>query len=72
MRRFDQLLCDDFTAFLDADDQRLRRELEFLVDRRNRIAHGLNEAIGSRKALDLKAVACEIADWLVLRLNPNR
>lgn len=69
--RFDSLFLDEFQQFLDDKDQRLRRELHFLVDRRNRIAHGLNEGIGSQKAAVLKEVACEVADWFVLRFNPN-
>jgi hypothetical protein len=56
---------------LDANDERLARELAFLVDCRNKIAHGLNEGIGSQKALALKDVAVEIADWFVLRFNPT-
>src|SRR5689334_10314012 len=39
--RFDSGLADDLTTLLDADDQRLRRELGLLVDRRHKIAHGL-------------------------------
>lgn len=69
--RFNANLVDDFRALLDRDDQVLRRELSFLVDRRNKIAHGLNEGIGALKAATLKELACEIADWFVLRLNPN-
>ncbi len=70
--RFDAQLREDLDEVLEADDQRLRRELSFLVDRRNRIAHGLNEGITSRKALDLKVIACEAADWFILRFNPAR
>jgi HEPN superfamily RiboL-PSP-like protein len=69
--RFDSNLCDEFKFFLDSDDERLRRELEFLVDRRNRIAHGLSEGIGSTRALALRAVAIEIGDWFILRFNPH-
>ncbi len=70
--RFDAVWSADLAEFLAADDQRLSREIAFLVDRRNRIAHGLNEGIGSRKALALKDVACELADWLIGRFNPHR
>lgn len=70
--RFDISLAQDLCAFLNEDDQRLRRELMFLIDRRNRIAHGLNEGIGSRKALELVEVSRAIADWFILRLNPYR
>lgn len=70
--RFDANLAADLEAALDEHDQRLHRELAFLVDRRNKIAHGLSEGITVRKALDLKAVACEVADWFILRFNPAR
>jgi len=70
--RFDRSLQDDLRDVFDDDDQRLRRELGLLVDRRNKIAHGLNEGITERKALNLQVVACEIADWFVLRFNPQR
>lgn len=70
--RFDSTLAAELTEQLDADDQRLRRELGFLVDRRNKIAHGLSEGVGRRKALDLEKVAREVADWFVLRFNPDR
>jgi hypothetical protein len=61
----------DLRTTLDDDDERLGRELAFLVDRRNKIAHGLNEGITGRKALDLKIVAGEVADWFLLRFNPT-
>src|SRR5665213_1902078 len=51
--RFDSVWSVDLDDFLAAEDQRLSREISFLVDRRNRIAHGLNEGIGSQKALAL-------------------
>ncbi|MCK9897207.1 HEPN domain-containing protein [Frankia sp. AgB32] len=69
--RFDQGLRQELSALLDADDGRLRRELATLVDRRNRIAHGLNESVGVRKALELHGVACEVADWFILRFGPS-
>jgi len=70
--RFDTEWSAELEALLEADDQRLRRELAFLVDRRNKIAHGLNEGIGTVKALALKDVACEAADWFIARFNPGR
>jgi hypothetical protein len=69
--RFDAGWGQELGDVLGAEDQRLHRELEFLVDRRNRIAHGLNEGIGLQKALVLKGVAYEVADWFILRFNPT-
>jgi hypothetical protein len=68
--RFDSDLRDDFQNFLEREDSRLHRELSFLVDRRNKIAHGMNESITPRKSLAMKEVAVEIADWFILRLRP--
>lgn len=70
--RFDSGLADDLTALLGADDQRLRRELSLLVDRRHKIAHGLNEGITQSKALSLKSDVETIADWFVEKLRPHR
>jgi hypothetical protein len=69
--RFDPEWSIELREILDAEDELIARELALLVDRRNRIAHGLNEGIGVRKALDLKETATTVADWLVLRFNPD-
>jgi hypothetical protein len=69
--RFDLILVDDLRALLEADDHRLHRELSFLVDRRHKIAHGLNEGITQSKALSLKTDAETVADWFVLKLKPH-
>ena len=69
--RFDAALSEDLSSVLDANDQLLRRELAFLVNARNRIAHGLNEGVGPQKAVSLMAVASGTADWFILRFNPN-
>lgn len=68
--RFDHILEVELASLFDSNDQEVRRELSFLVDRRNRIAHGENEGVNPSKALALKGVACDVADWFVLRLNP--
>lgn len=68
--RFDISYQEDLLNLLDRDDQRLRRELSLLVDRRNKIAHGFNEGVSRDKAMALKDVALEIGDWFILRFNP--
>lgn len=70
--RFDALLQQDLYELLEVDDQRLHREISFLVDRRNKIAHGLNEGITPSRALLLSEAAKEVADWFILRMNPLR
>ena len=66
--RFDSAWANELAEFLEADDQTLQREVAFLVDRRNKIAHGLNEGVGPVKALALKGVACDVGDWFIARL----
>jgi hypothetical protein len=68
--RFDANFRDELLELLEKDDQRLLRELSLLVDRRNKIAHGLNEGVTRDKAVALANVAIEVTDWLVLRFNP--
>lgn len=68
--RFDATLEADLREFLQEDDQRLHREMAFLVDRRNKIAHGLNESVGVVKAIQLTAVASDVADWFVRSFDP--
>ncbi len=70
--RFDMNLQRDFEQLLDEDDQRLRRDLSFLVSRRNAIAHGLNEGVGLQRALALVPPVLDVVDWFILRMNPNR
>ena len=70
--RFDQSLREEFEEFLHGDDESLYRDLAFLVDRRNKIAHGLNEGLGPHRALELADAASRLVDWFILRLNPHR
>ena len=70
--RFDLNLRDGLSNLLEADDQRLGRELDLLVDRRNKIAHGLNEGITPSKAISLKADAETVSDWFIDNLRPSR
>jgi hypothetical protein len=71
VRRFDGSWGDELQALFDRDDEQLKREVSLLVDRRNKIAHGLSEGIGARKALDLVAATEPIADWFIWRLDPR-
>lgn len=61
----------EITDFLCADDELLKRELDFLVSRRNKIAHGQSEGIGRRKALDLCDYSLTIADKILEIVCPN-
>jgi RiboL-PSP-HEPN len=70
-RRFDAQWATELRELLERDDQLLSRELALLVDRRNKIAHGLSEGLGARKALDLVDSASVVASWFVHRLDPR-
>ena len=69
--RFDPALSADLRDLFDRDDGELRREISLLVEKRNKIAHGENEGIGARKALDLAVHARTVSDWFVLNFNPQ-
>jgi len=56
---------------LSADDEAVRRELAFLVDRRNRIAHGQNESVRMRKTLELCDMSLGIGDFFVHAIDPR-
>ena len=71
VRRFDSEWGDELESLLDEDDGYVRRELSFLVDRRNKIAHGESEGISASKALALLEPVRRLADWFVLRLDPR-
>lgn len=69
--RFDEAWKNELDAEFRKDDQWLMNELDMLVARRHQIAHGLNEGLGSRKALELVEVAKTVADWFILRFDPS-
>jgi hypothetical protein len=71
LRQLDPAKSDKFVAFIDENDQARRRELEFMVNRRNKIAHGQSEGIGRNKALALADVAMQIGDWITTELDPR-
>jgi len=71
VRRFDASWADAIEALLRSNGDLLWGELSFLVDRRNKIAHGLSEGITGRKALELAAYAKEVADWFIVRFDPR-
>jgi hypothetical protein len=53
------------------NDDLLQREISLLVSRRNKIAHGLSEGMGARKALDLVEAVIPVTDWFLQRLDPR-
>lgn len=71
LRKLDTDLADRFNSFMDEDDQSVKRELSLLVDRRNKIAHGQNENVATRKAVDLASLAERVGDWMLIQLDPR-
>ena len=71
LTRFSREWAELFKSFVAEDDEFRSRELAFLVDRRNKIAHGASEGIGAAKALALVPVAREVADWFCTVLDPT-
>ncbi len=69
--RFDRSWADDLRRLLEENDERLRRELSFMVDRRNKIAHGASEGLTSRRALNLVDCANEVASWFIATFDPR-
>lgn len=57
--------------YLDKDDARVRRELSFMVDRRNQIAHGKSESVNRRKSLDLADISLDLGEWLTILIDPR-
>jgi hypothetical protein len=62
---------EELSAYLRQDDEYLWRELNFLVDRRNKIAHGQSLGLGTVKAGALAAVSLIIGDWIAQRFDPS-
>ncbi|WP_416383127.1 HEPN domain-containing protein [Nocardia brasiliensis] len=69
--RFGGQFEDGLRNLLDDDDQRLNREVALLVDRRHKIAHGLNEGLTGTKALSLYRCALEVSEWFLDAFDPD-
>lgn len=68
--KFDPTWSSELEDLFKSDDELLLREISFLVDRRNKIAHGVNEAVGMKKALDLVGHARVVASWFTEKFRP--
>lgn len=71
VRWFDLGIADELEAFLNEDDEYRKRELKFLVDKRNKIAHGQSDGVGAAKADVLASISLELGDWLVRCIDPR-
>lgn len=61
----------ELETMLNSDDENVRRELTYLVDRRNRIAHGQNESVRMRKTLELCDMSLAIGDFFTEAIDPR-
>jgi hypothetical protein len=69
--RLDAGLADDLREYLDQNDEYFHRQLSALVDKRHRIAHGLNEGVNRSHALGYYQVSVDLAEWFIARLDPR-
>ncbi len=70
--RFGGSFEESLKELLDEEDQRLYREISLLVNRRHKIAHGLNEGLTGTKAIALYQCAMEVAEWFLSTFNPHK
>ena len=71
MGRFDSALRDELYDLFEQNDGELKREISLLIEKRNAIAHGENEGVGSRKALDLLNYSRLLTDWFIRNFDPR-
>ena len=62
---------DSLEQLLNNDDKYIHSELCFLIDRRNKIAHGESENVTVSKALDLVEPAINVAKWFISTFDPH-
>ena len=68
--KFDPVWSKELDELFKNNDELLLREISYLVDRRNKIAHGVNENVNIRKALDLVKHARTVAVWFTETFKP--
>lgn len=71
VRWFDAGIAENLDELLKGDDEYLKRELKFLVDKRNKIAHGQSDGVGAAKAAALAEVSINLGDWLIAQIDPT-
>lgn len=69
--RFDAGFVDEFETMLTEGSGELANDLGALITKRHAIAHGENEGLGDRRALDLYQMSKQLADWMIRRLSPD-
>lgn len=68
-KRLEPAWASEFNDLLDEDNRRIRDDLKFLLELRNKIAHGVSQTVGRRRAVELAKVSKELADWFIRRLS---
>lgn len=69
--KFDSQWSIELCARLKDDDEYLWRQISFLVELRNKIAHGESEGVGATRALDLVKSVEVVADWFLTKFDPR-
>lgn len=71
LNRLSKKSGEQFAAFLELQGQEFSSELGSLVDKRKKIAHGQNENVTARTALQYCAEAVAVGEWFVEYFRPN-
>ena len=71
VQRFDPVFAEELSEFFGHDDELLKRDVAFLVDARNKIAHGRSESVRARRALDLSTSVHHVAEWFIQTFDPR-
>lgn len=71
VQRLDKSWAAELLDLFNLDDEVLKRDIEFLVSSRNRIAHGQSNSIGTRRALDLSKSVLIVTQWFIERFDPR-
>lgn len=71
-KRLDPAWASELNELLDDNNRRIRDDLKFLLEVRNKIAHGASQTVGRRRAVELARVSKDLADWFIRRLSTAR
>ena len=69
--KFDSELRARFDMRIAEDDDLVKREVQWMVDRRNKIVHGESENVTASRSLKIAERCSELVDWLIEELRPE-
>lgn len=70
--RFSEAWAVEFTELLALDDEALKRDLDWMIDARHRIAHGASQGAAVEKALAVYESTITICDWIITTFEPTK